>query len=225
NDVWKRVPAHRALDLAVVIGAAVLAVLHTRGWQELAWLGDAVTAGEPEPLWIRESEMPLLPLLTVLFLLRAIWIIVDAAWMPLQRALGWLVLPLGEAALFTFVAHLVAIPVFFNLPGFPFEDASRLTASIWVGAYLLAILGAVHLRRHVLTWLRAGTPSREWVRRHGPAAAVATLTLGLLVAGADPTGQSGPWGVFDGEEFDEFDDDFDVDDDLEFDDEALALLG
>ncbi len=200
-DAWRRVPGYRALDGLTVAAAVMLAVLHARGWQDWPWLGDVVTAGNPEePLWVRESELPLWPLLVVGLYLRAVWLLVDRAWRPLERLLGRLVLPLGEAALFTFVAHLVAIPVFLNLPGFPSEDeVSVAVATVWVGAFVLCILAAVHVRQRMLVWLRAGTPGREWVRGHGPLVAVGVLVVGLLVPVA-PGGQSGPWGE---PEFDE----------------------
>lgn len=223
NDAWKRLPIHRVLDGLVLVAAVALAMLHARGWQELGWLGDLLTANNrEEPLWVRESEMPLFPLLTVLLYLRAAWLLADLAWAPLQRLLGRAVLPLGEAALFTFVAHLVAIPIFLNLPGFPDDGVSTLAATAWVGAYLGSILLAVHVRRHILAWLRTGQPRREWVRRHGPAVATAALAGALLVVGSNPTGQSGPWNAGDDEFFDE---EFDDAEDGEFDDASAPLLG
>ncbi len=194
-DAWRRVPRRRLLDAASVVVAVGLGVLHARGWQDWPALGDLVTAGNPEePLWVRESELPFWPLLVVGLYLRVGWLLADRLWVPLRRLLGPVLLPLGQASLFTFVAHLVAIPAFLNIPGFPLdEDVSAVAATAWVGAYLAAILGAVHLRRLVLTWLRAGTPGREWLRAHGPAVAVAVLAIGL-VASTDPSGQAGSWG-------------------------------
>ncbi|MEM9464547.1 MAG: hypothetical protein AAGA90_04210 [Actinomycetota bacterium] len=217
---WRRLRFHRAADVAAVVAALTVGVLHARGWRELAPLGDFLTAGAPdEPLWARESEMPIGPLLGVMLFMRAGWIIADRLYQPLRRTLGWLLLPLGEAALFTFVAHLVAIPVFYNLPGFPLDDdVSTVTATLWVAAYLASILLAVHLRRHVIGWLRSGDSARAWVRRHGPAAAVAALCVGLLVAGADPDGQAGRWR--EGEREEEF---FDEDEFEETDDEDASV--
>ena len=220
-DAWRRVPFHRAIDLATVAAAVALGFLHARGWQELGWLGDALTANNPDaPLWARESEMPIGPLVGVLLFMRAGWLIADRLFEPIHRFLGWLLLPLGEAALFTFVAHLVAIPVFLNLPGFPVDEGvATTTASIWVAAYLGSILAAVHVRRHVLAWLRSGDPTRAWFRQHGPAVVVAALCVSLFVAGASPSGQAGDWGGGDDEFFE--DEEFD---DEEFDEEEAAQL-
>ncbi|MEM7325882.1 MAG: OpgC domain-containing protein [Actinomycetota bacterium] len=219
--LWERFAWRRQVDRAVVVVAVGLAVLHVRGWTDWPALGELLTAGNPEePLWVRESDMPVLPLAVVALYLRAGWLLVDRAWVPLRRTLGWLVLPMGNAALFTFVAHLVAIPLFYNLPGFPLEEeVSRVTATVWVAAYLATILGAVHLRRVVLGWLRTGTPAREWVRVHGPAVAVGVLGLALL-APITPNGQAGQWDDWD-EEFDEgeWDDEFEDDFDSEFDEQ------
>ena len=81
---------------------------------------------------------------------------------------------------------------------------------------------AVHVRRHVLAWLRSGDPRRGWVRRHGPAVATAALAGALLVAGANPTGQSGPWNAGEDDEF--YDEEFDGAEDGEFDDASAPLV-
>ncbi|MEM9564265.1 MAG: OpgC domain-containing protein [Actinomycetota bacterium] len=211
-EAWRRIPGRRLADGVAVVLAVVLGVLHARGWQDWPAIGDLLTAGNPEePLWVRESELPVWPLLVVGLYLRVGWLIADRLWEPLRRTVGPVLLPLGQASLFTFVAHLVAIPVFLNLPGFPLdEDVSAPAATAWVGAYLAAILAAVHVRRAVLGWLRAGSPGREWLRSRGPAVAVAALAVAVIVS-TDPSGQAGAWGgseLDDGEEFEdrEFDD-------------------
>ena len=115
--------------------------------------------------------------------------------------------------------------MFLNLPGFPLEDeVATVTASLWVAAYLASILVAVHARRQALVWLRSGGSDRAWFRRHGPAVAVAALTLSLFVAGASPSGQAGDWGVGEDPD-DEFFDEEEFEDDDGVDEEAVAQLG
>ena len=178
NGWWNRLPFHRLFD-AGVIGAAVgLAWLRAEGWPIFASLGTELDRG----LGVREYEMPILPLAIVLLYLRAAWLVVDACWVPIRRTLGWFLLPLGEASLYTFTMHLLAIPLIVNLPWWPGEQVGALTATGWVIAYLAIISGAVLLRQRLLRWLRAGGDGRAAVRRHGPVASIGVLLVALLVA-------------------------------------------
>lgn len=229
---WQAIPARRVLDVAAVLGAVVLGWLYQQGWPATEWLGRLVAGPElSEPLGLREFEMPLLPLLVVLLYLRVGWIVADALWVPLKAALGWLLLPLGEASLFTFIMHLLAIPIVINLSWWPDEDVSRLTATVWVALYLGVIYGAVLVRHRIVDWLKteSGSPApagaspspsaKAWARRHGPAASVAgLLAIAVLVSGSTG-GAAGTWGEFDDEEFDDerFDDE-EFDEDEEFED-------
>ena len=137
--------------------------------------------------------MPIGALAVVGLYLRAAWIIVDTLWVPLRRALGWLLLPLGEASLFTFTMHLVAMPVLINLPGWPGEEIDRPEATVWVIAYLAVIWVSVLGRRRALGWLRDGGPGRDGVRRHGPLATVVALAVVVVLASTAPTGAAGEW--------------------------------
>ncbi|MEM7273069.1 MAG: OpgC domain-containing protein [Actinomycetota bacterium] len=183
--VWRSVPFRPALDAAVLALAVGLAWLHQGGWQSFRWLGELVAGPDlGEPLWLRESEMPPIPLLVVLLYLRVAWIVVDALWVPLRTALGWLLLPLGEASLFTFGMHLVAIPIVFNLAWFPDDDLGRAGATFWTVVFLGIIYGAVLIRRRALAWVRVDRSPRPLIRRHGPVVAVGLLVVATVVAGA-----------------------------------------
>ena len=220
NERWHAVPFHRALDGLLVLLAVVLGWLHATGWHGWSWLGEQVAGPElEEPLGLREFEMPMVPLLVVFVYLRVAWLAVDRLWVPLRRTLGWFLLPMGEASLFTFTMHLVAIPIVINLTWFPGEDVGRAAATAWVVCYLAVIYGAVLLRRQVVHWLRAGGAVRDLLRRHGPLAVVATLMASVVLVSASPAGAAS----FD-EHDDELDeDDADFDDGEEFDDEEREL--
>ncbi|MEM9608665.1 MAG: OpgC domain-containing protein [Actinomycetota bacterium] len=198
--LWRRVPRRGAIDVAVVVAAVVLGVIHAGGWTVWTSLGEAINGPDlTEPLGRREFQMPLLALAVVGLYLRALWIVVDSLWVPLRRALGWLLLPLGEASLFTFTMHLVAIPIMFNLPFWPEEDLGRPAATVWVVAYLVLIWVAVLGRQVVLRWLRSGGPRRAALRRHGPIGAVSALVAVALVASISPSGAAGTFGSEAGE--------------------------
>lgn len=212
--LWQQVPWRRAIDVAVVIAAAGLGWLHASGWDSWTTLGESINGPELDgPLGRREEQMPLLALAVVGLYLRAAWIVVDACWLPLRRALGWLLLPLGEASLFTFTMHLLAIPFVINLPGWPGEEIGRIEATAWVSAYLAVIWIAVLARQRVLSWLRTGDPTREHIRRHGPLVAVAGLLLVAVLASAAPSGAAGDFAGGDEPLTDEGDDRGDEDGD------------
>lgn len=224
NDIgrlWARLPARRAVDAVVLVGAVALAWLHGRGYGSFGWLGEWINGPDVDaPLGRREFEMPIVALVVVGLYLRAAWIVVDVLWAPLRRAVGWLLLPLGEASLFTFTMHLVAIPLVVNLPQWTGEDVGPLSATLWVGGYLAVIWVAVRIRSVVLDWLRAGGERHQWVRRRGPAVAVGALVVVALLASASPTGASGDWADAEVEEWDEEDwDDHEWDDDEEWDED------
>lgn len=55
-------------------------------------------------------------LLNVIVLLVTVYALLTAYWKPLERALGWLLIPLGRATLYVFVLHIVLIAVVSNIP-------------------------------------------------------------------------------------------------------------
>ncbi|TLM83193.1 OpgC domain-containing protein [Pseudarthrobacter sp. NamE5] len=55
-------------------------------------------------------------LLNVLVLVVAAYAFLTAYWKPVQRALGWLLIPLGRATLYVFIMHVVLIAVVANIP-------------------------------------------------------------------------------------------------------------
>lgn len=202
---WDALPVRPALDVAVLVIVVGLGTLHATGWPVLDGLGLLITGGEPaEPLGVREYEMPLAALIVVGLYLRAIWFIADRAWGLLQPVLGRLLLPMGQAGLFTFVMHLVAIPVVVNLPGFS-DDGSRLVATLWVLLFLTVLRGSVELHRMAGAWLadRPGFVPRARSARPllvAAAMAVAVLAVGSTVA-ADQWGVGGTDIDEDGERF------------------------
>ncbi|MEM9134991.1 MAG: OpgC domain-containing protein [Actinomycetota bacterium] len=217
--LWHAVPGRRALDAALVVAAVALGWLYSQGWPATEWLGRPIAGPElSSPLGLREFEMPVVPLLVVFLYLRVGWIVVDALWVPIRSTLGWLFLPLGEASLFTFIMHLLAIPIVINLPWWPDEDLGRPAATFWVMLYLGVIYGAVLLRHRIVDWLRSGSvggasgaagsgspvaAAKAWTRRHGPAATVAGLLVLAALVGGSPSGAAGTWGAFEDGEFED----------------------
>ncbi len=170
----RRRRALRVGDGAVVLVTVALAVAYARGFAGLGALGEVVGVD----FVTREMAMPLTSLVVVALYLRVLWLLVDRLWVPLSRTLGGFLLPLGQASLFTYTAHLVVMPVFWNLPGFE-EDITRAAATVWVAAYLGVIYAAVRVRAAART-VALAEPDRAQLLRRGPEAAVAVLSVALL---------------------------------------------
>ncbi len=67
--------------------------------------------------WFTRATLDLGRLVDVWLLLATAYALLTAYWRPLDRALGWLLVPLGRASLYVFVLHVVAALVVANVPG------------------------------------------------------------------------------------------------------------
>ena len=65
--------------------------------------------------WYR---LPPLRLLATLTWVGAAYVLAGLVWRPLRAALGWLLLPLGQASLYVFALHLPVVTLVTNVPGF-----------------------------------------------------------------------------------------------------------
>ena len=73
-------------------------------------------------------------------------------WIPIRRALGWLMLPLGQAALYSYIVHFFLILLVYNLApwlaSLPWEPSEAIfTPALQIAVVML--LWAL-VRRHVL---------------------------------------------------------------------------
>ncbi len=127
-----------------VVGVA-LGLAVTLGLISLAW-GAENGFFDIDPNVLDESffKVPLRPARIVAFLSVAIVAYTCATylWVPLRRALGWLMLPLGQAALYCYIVHFFLIVLVYNLapmleavPGIP--SAELLTTLMQMGIVLL----------------------------------------------------------------------------------------
>lgn len=79
-------------------------------------------------------------LLNVLVLVVAAYAFLTAYWKPVQRALGWFLIPLGQATLYVFIMHVVLIAVVANIPALQQENILLNTAAYAVVLALLWIM-------------------------------------------------------------------------------------
>lgn len=183
---WKHFRLRRILD-ALVIGLGVLLLV---GYiTDFAWFPMAGDVLETYDLGIREFMMPVGPLLVVLLYVRLFFILITELWVPLNKSLGWLMLPLGQASLFTFTMHLVAIPLLYLIPGADLAEEDILLATLAGTYYMALIFGAVKLRQFLRTRAYDSTlVGRAFLKRihYIHAGIAAALFLGATLLFAEP---------------------------------------
>ncbi len=65
-----------------------------------------------------KGKLPLPRLFGVALFFQALYLLVSWLWVPIQKAIGWFMIPIGEAGLYVFSLHLVLIVLVYNIPGF-----------------------------------------------------------------------------------------------------------
>jgi len=123
-----------ALGMAITLGLISLAWGAENGFFDL----------NPNVLDDSFFKVPLRPARIVAFLSVAIVAYTGATylWVPIRRALGWLMLPLGQAALYCYIVHFFLIVLVYNLapmlaalPGEPPQEV--ITPMFQIGVVLL----------------------------------------------------------------------------------------
>jgi hypothetical protein len=112
--------------------AVSLCIAATLGLISLAWGADnGFFDIDPNVLDETFFKVPLRPWRLFAFFSVAIMAYTSATylWLPMRRALGWLMLPLGQAALYSYIVHFFLILLVYNLaplvahlPGAPGEE-------------------------------------------------------------------------------------------------------
>ncbi len=130
-------PEHRALRRGLVATAGGLLVA---AW---AWSTDhafAFVPGEhPLASVALFDKASLGPGRVLVFLTFALLVfgVTTYAWRPIERALGWLLIPLGQTSLYGYTMHLLLILVAYNVPPYVGVDAPGLEFHNTVGQLVL----------------------------------------------------------------------------------------
>lgn len=111
-------------------GLAALQVAYSTGQVNGPFLNWLV-----EQIWSDYDHNPPLHILAILVTFFALFYVVDWFWVPLKRLFGWFLIPIGQAALYVYIVHVVIvyflllnIPVFAALDGF------------WLGMAMLGLM-------------------------------------------------------------------------------------
>jgi len=104
------------------------------------------------------------------------FLVITHFWVPLRAALGWLLLPLGQNALYAYSAHIslaLTLPLLAELGHFALPDSTDVNALLQVGGVTLIWL-AIRLRLFFPTSATRGW----WMLAPVPLAAATLLVLG-----------------------------------------------
>jgi hypothetical protein len=71
-------------------------------------------------------------------------------WRPIERAVGWLLIPLGQASLYAYAVHLFMILVAYNVPPYVGSDQAGWELHNTVGQLLLVLVIWAMVKRKVL---------------------------------------------------------------------------
>ena len=179
---WRTRRWARALDVVTVAVAAALGALHTLGYPGLPWLADRL--GGEDPLSIRETTMPWATLLAVTVVFRAIWLVVTWAWPVVYATLGRPLAYLGAASLITFGSDLLAIQLFWGIPGNPGDVIdSRWLATALIAVYLALMIVPVVAIRSLQRWVRAAGPRVRRASTFLPVVLIVSFGAGVLALG------------------------------------------
>jgi hypothetical protein len=151
---WTRLP-WRPIRLVLLIGSAVGLLLLSYQvsfnglWAQVDWL-------KADSLIFLRTQLGPGRVIAAVWVFAAGYELLSLCWRPLQRVLGWLMLPLGQHALTAFLFHSVTVYCVERLPGWPFIDHDPTVMGFIHVAIVLAIWGAalatVYVRTH---WTRA----------------------------------------------------------------------
>jgi hypothetical protein len=101
----------------VALGAAITLALVSIAWSVETGTQFGIFDLDPNVLNETFFKVPLRPWRLVAFLSVAIvaYTIATYLWIPVRRGLGWLMLPLGQAALYSYIVHFFLILLVYNL--------------------------------------------------------------------------------------------------------------
>ena len=140
--------------VAVSLGLAVTLALISLAWGTENGAQFAFFDIDPNVLNESFFKVPLRPWRIVAFVSVAIVAYTSATyfWVPIRRVLGWLMLPLGQAALYSYIVHFFLILLVYNLApllnALPGEPSEVISAPILQIAVVLLLWALV--RRRVL---------------------------------------------------------------------------
>lgn len=151
-DWWANGPLPRLRATGLILSALAILIISYQinfngAWPELTWLRDGVSFNRP---LLAPSRI-----FVTLWVCAGLYQLLTVLWLPLNRLLGWLLLPLGQHALTAFVLQALLAYVVLRLPGWPFPDHDPI------------LMGWLHIGAVLLVWIgtRASVTVRQRLRQ------------------------------------------------------------
>jgi hypothetical protein len=143
----------RRLRVALVaVGVAVLLILISLAWGSENGVQFGFFDIDPNVLDETFFKVPLRPWRLVAFVSVAIvgYTTATYLWLPIRRLLGWLMLPLGQAALYSYIVHFFLILLIYNLvpllSALPWEPSENVFTPILQIAVVMLLWALVRKR-------------------------------------------------------------------------------
>ena len=190
EPILRRVPIELVL-IASALGMALLVLVQRAhdtgrlaGWPLVGWL-----AGEQFLALFDKPSLAIGRLIAFAVLAAFSYSLVTVFWVPIRRALGWLLLPLGTNSLRAYGVHLLLIVVVYNVDLLArLYDRSRtgntILQLVTVGLTLAVILGWKRLEAGVAWRFRLPAWPSWPVQRRALVGLASLVVLVLTVAGA-----------------------------------------
>lgn len=143
---WLKLPVRPLLN-AVLIGSTLLMLLLSYQvgngglWSNVEWLQPYGPVFDR--VWLGPGRI-----VTALWAFAGYFALATIGWRPLQRSLGWLLLPLGQHALTAFILQVFTSYLIVRLPGWPFADHDP------------TLMGFIHIAVILAIWLATGVSVR-----------------------------------------------------------------
>jgi hypothetical protein len=121
---WLAFPWRRRLVIvaSVLLALAFLLLSHSNPWSAFpAWYRLSLVPPEVlerwQKLYFLKNEQGILRVLSLAAFFAAFYALLTYGWRPLERGLGWLLIPIGQNSLYVFLVHVAFIAVVDNLTG------------------------------------------------------------------------------------------------------------
>jgi hypothetical protein len=113
----RRKAIYYGTTLVIAVGLVVLFILDKAGVAQQTFLNDLDVKDLLGDL-NNKGELPLARMIAIATLFQAFYLLATWVWVPIQKLIGWFLVPLGEAGLYVFSLHLALIVLIYNIPGF-----------------------------------------------------------------------------------------------------------
>nr|HEX2914884.1 OpgC domain-containing protein [Chloroflexia bacterium] len=135
KEFFSRIPKWKLYTPLLVTFFSLLAL-------GIAWVFAGAFAGNADLNWFLGEmfdKMALRPgrVLTFFVFFATLYVGLSYFWEPIRKALGWVLIPLGQNSLYVYILHGFVVSIFFNIPGY--GDGSMLVHTLGHLTALLAL--------------------------------------------------------------------------------------